>query len=146
MSLWHLSSELKDLRQAILELKQEKRIVGQEVELSKEVVKLKNELTTLGIEKSKVEERHAKEERELKHMIGLEKKRQEVELVQASKAATLSVREEALAAERKRFDDQMAFREKRFTEEVGYLKDMCKQILDRLPTVTVDRVIGKGRR
>jgi hypothetical protein len=35
----------------------------------------------------------------------------------------------------------MDFREERFKKEVGYLKDLMAQVLERLPTVTVDRKI-----
>jgi hypothetical protein len=141
-----LRRDIHDLKEAILSLRQEKQIVSQEVELSNEIVRLKTALTELKIEKGRVEEANAKEARELTHMIGLEKKRQEVEITQAKKDATLAVREENLAADRKRFDEQMAFREKRFDEEVGYLKEMLAQILTRLPTVTVDRTVEGKRR
>ena len=46
-------------------------------------------------------------------------------------------------SERKAFAKEMAFREERFTAEVGYLKGLMGEILDRLPTVTVDRQISE---
>lgn len=138
-----LRRDISDLKGSILELRQEKKIVSQEVELSNQIVRLKNDLTALEIAKGQVVESNAREQRELTHMIGLEKRRQEVDLKQAKQEAVLTVREENLAADRKRFDEQMAFREKRFEQEVGYLKEMLGEILKRLPTVTVDKKVGR---
>jgi len=95
----------------------------------------------LRISKSRVTEEHEREKRELTHMIGLEKKRQEVELTQGKREATLTVREENLKADRERFEEQMNFTRERFEKEVGYLKDLMGEVLDRLPTVTVDKTI-----
>jgi hypothetical protein len=36
----------------------------------------------------------------------------------------------------------MSFQEDRFKKEVGYLKDLMEKVLERLPTVTVDRQIS----
>lgn len=117
-------------------------------DLDKEIAKLKEQITGLRIEKSKLDEDNAREKREVMHMVGLERKRQEAEAEQAKKdldnakrEATLAVREENLKAERLAFEQSMKFQEERFKKEVGYLKDLMGQILDRLPTVTVDRQI-----
>jgi len=74
-------------------------------------------------------------------MIGLEKKRQEVEIEQASQDARLTVREENLQSEREQFESQMEFRAEQFDGQVEYLQDIMKKILNRLPTVSVDRNI-----
>ncbi len=132
-----LIGEIRGLRKDIVELKARKAVLEREVDLSDEVIRLKRQISDLEINKSKITEQHDREERELRHMIGLEKKRQEVELVQGKRDATLAVREENLAADRKRFEDEMGFQRKRFEEEVGYLKDMMKEILGRLPNVEV---------
>jgi hypothetical protein len=105
--------------------------------LTADVISLKKQVTNLEIEKSKKQEEFDKEERELRHMIGLEKKRQEFEITQAKRETTVVVREENLAADKKRFEEQMQFHDKRFTAEVGYLKDMLKDILGRLPNVNM---------
>ena len=55
-------------------------------------------------------------------------------MASGKREATLSVREENLAADRKLFEEQMAFHEKRFTEEVSYLKQIIGDIAERLPT------------
>lgn len=105
--------------------------------LSAEVIKLKTQISDLEIAKSKLTEQHEREERDLKHMIGLEKKRQEVELAQATREAKLAVREENLAHERKQFEQQLAFNTERFTTMEKYLKEMLSDILKRLPDVSL---------
>lgn len=112
--------------------------------LNAKVESLKRQISDLEIQRDKKQEDFDRRERELTHMIGLEKKRQEVETKQAKQEATLAVREENLAAERKEFEKQMKFREDRFDGEVKYLKGMVEQILGRLPTVNVDRQIKES--
>lgn len=102
-----------------------------------EVTKLREEIETLKIEKGRREEEYARRDREIEHKIGLERKRQEFEITQGKREATLGVREENLKADRERFTQQMDFHEKRFTEEVGYLKDMIGDMLKRLPTAEI---------
>lgn len=112
--------------------------------LSAEVVSLKRQIADLEIQRSKIEEEFLRKERDLKHMIGLERQRQDqaaaqqrVEVAQAASAAKLDVREENLAAERKRFEDQLAFNTQRFDKMEDYLKGMVGDILRRLPDVNV---------
>jgi hypothetical protein len=99
--------------------------------------KLRSEIETLKIEKGRREEEFNRKEREVEHKVGLERKRQEFELSSGKREATLSVREENLAADRKRFEEQMKFHEDRFTAEVGYLKDLLGQIMERLPSTEI---------
>lgn len=103
--------------------------------LGTQVDTLKKQISDLEISKSKKEEEFAREKREVEHMVGLERKRSEFEKEAAKREATLSVREENLKAERKRFEDAMAFHDKRFTEEVGYLKEMIGRVLEAIPNV-----------
>lgn len=127
------SKEEKDLLQRLRSLPTESLSA-----LTTDVVRLKQDIVKLEIEKAKKQEEHAREERELRHMIGLEKKRQEVEMEQAKRETTLSVREENLKAERARFEEQLKFNTQRFEQMERYLKEMVGEILSRLPTVTVD--------
>ncbi len=106
--------------------------------LSAEVLTLKQQIAQLNIDKSKIEEEHAREDRELRHMIGLEKRRQEVEIQQAKKDTELTVREGNLAAEKTRFEEQLKFNTERFSTMEKYLKDMLTDILKRLPNVTMN--------
>lgn len=141
-----LLEEIRGLRKDIVEIKSRKAILEREVDLTGEVVRLKKDISDLEINKSKLQEGHDKQDRELRHMIGLEKKRQEVELVQGKKEAELSVREQGLVADQKRFADEMGFQRARFEQEVGYLKEMMKDILARLPNVNVEFAGKAGRK
>ena len=133
-----LLREITDLRKAIEDLTARKEAVKREVELSDQIVRLKTQVSDLEIQKGKKQEEHDKQERELKHMIGLEKKRQEFEIEQSKRETTVTVREENLSADKTRFEEQMKFQTDRLTQEVGYLKEMIVSVLDRLPTVNVE--------
>ena len=104
-------------------------------DLTGKVAELKRQIVDLEIQKGKIEETHAREDRELRHMIGLEKKRQEVEIEQAKRETSLKVREENLVADRKRFEEQLAFNSKRYETMETYLKEMMADILARLPNI-----------
>jgi len=106
--------------------------------LSDQVLTLKRQIAELEINKGKQQETHAREERELRHMIGLEKKRQEVEMAQAKKETELTVREGNLAAEKKRFEEHLKFNTERFQSMETYLKSMMTDILARLPNVNME--------
>lgn len=116
-------------------------------DLSAKVKQLREQVENLEIEKGRKEEEFARKQREVEHKVGLERKRQEFEVESAKREAKLTVREENLAADRERFEGQMAFHDKRFTEEVGYLKGLMEQLMARLPDVTVSGEInGKVQR
>lgn len=110
-----------------------------------DLTKLREEIETLKIEKGRKEEEHSRREREVEHKVGLERKRQETEIGLAKREAVLAAKEEALVADRKRFEDQLTFHEKRFTEEVGYLKEMIGSLAKKLPSATITETRGKAR-
>jgi hypothetical protein len=143
-----LNAAIIALKGEIAELKAEREATNKELGLSKDVVKLKTQITDLEIQKAKIVEENAREKRDVTHMVGLERRRQEFEaeqarqgIEQARKEAVLEVKAENLKVEREAFKKEMDFREARFVQEVGYLKDLMGQVLDRLPTVSVDRHI-----
>ncbi len=105
--------------------------------LSAEVLSLKKQIAELTIAKSTIEETNAMKERELRHMIGLERKRQEVEMAQAKRETELTVREGNLVAEKARFEEQLKFNTARFEKMETYLKEMMGDILKRLPNVSM---------
>ena len=107
------------------------------VQLTEQITTLKTQLTDLEIQKAQREETHAREDRELRHMIGLEKKRQEVELAAAKRDVELTIRESHLKAEQARFEDHLKFNTARFEKMEEYLKGMLSDILARLPNVSV---------
>lgn len=114
-------------------------------DLSAKVKQLREEAETLKIEAARKEEDYQKREREIEHKVGLERERQKVELENAKREATVSVREENLKADRERFAEQMKFHEERFTAEVGYLKEMIGTLAERLPSATLTGKIATRR-
>lgn len=104
-----------------------------EAELSEKLERRERELT----------DKFQRRDSEVEHMLGLERKRQEFEMQSARREAVLTVREENLKADRDRFDAQMEFHDRRFTEEVGYLKEMIGTLAERLPTAHSERVTLK---
>ena len=110
--------------------------------LQAETIALKKKITDLEIQRSQKQEEWDKGDRELRHMIGLEKKRQEFEVEQARKETMVTLREENLVADKKRFGEEMTFQRERFEKEVTYLKDMMGAILERLPNINME--IHKG--
>lgn len=132
------------LTDALEEMQPEESVSG----LSKKISDQRKELETLKIEKARREEEFEKREREIEHKVGLERTRQEFEMEQAKREATVTVREENLSADRKRFEEQMKFQEERFTKEVGYLKEMLEAIVQRLPSAefTADVTPARNRK
>lgn len=143
-----LDAAVLALKSEIADLRAERTAQMKQLDAAKSVIELRKQITDLEIGKAKLVEDNAREKREVTHMVGLERKRQEFEAEQAMKGieaarteAVLRVREENLKTEREAFAKEMKFREERFTKEVGYLKELMGQILERLPTVNVDRVL-----
>ncbi len=122
-------------------IKHLRKLNGSLPEKLQELANVREEIANAKIEKERLEENHAKQERELRHMIGLEKKRQEFEIKQAREETSLRVRESNLNAEKTRFEENLKFNTDRFEKMESYLKDMMKSILERLPNVNMQ--IGK---
>ncbi len=145
-----LETTIAALKDQIADLKAERAAVTTERDAVKRIKSLQEQISRLEIDKGKIVEDNDRKIRETTHMVGLERKRQEFEAEQskkgiehARKEAILEVQRENLETERIAFVKEMKFREERFSQEVGYLKDLMGQILDRLPTVTVDRQINE---
>jgi hypothetical protein len=107
------------------------------LKLTGQITKLREELETLRIEKGRKEEEFAKKEREIEHKVGLERKRQEFEIEQAKRETSVTVREENLSADRKRFEEQLEFHQQRFESEVKYLHEMAEKLMERLPSAEI---------
>jgi len=127
--------QLASLKKDVAEVKGERQASKILRDMDGEYTRVKQELTDLQITFDKEKERHEREKRETEHFVGLERKRSEFEAKKAASEATLAVREENLKADRERFEGQLKFHEDRFTQEVGYLKEMVEQMLERLPKV-----------
>lgn len=109
--------------------------VKEALKLGETIQRLQKQVSDLEISKSKKEEEFAREKREVEHMVGLQREKSEFETESAKREATLSVREENLKADRTRFEEQMKFQNDRFTQEVGYLKEMLGRVLEAIPNV-----------
>lgn len=135
-----LVEEIAKLTGEIKLLREEKKAVGKAAGLQDEVNALKRELVGLEIDEAKAKEERERERREVEHMVGLERKRQEFEVEQAKRETQVELREAALTEQRKRFEEQMKFIENRLADEVKYLKDdIIKALLKAMPSFRVDR-------
>lgn len=110
--------------------------------MADQIISLKKQVIDLEINRDKKQEGFDRRERELTHMIGLEKKRQEFEIKQSVENARLAVREENLKAERDQFSKEINFKESQLMTQIDYLQDLMKAILERLPTVTIDKQVS----
>lgn len=144
-----LSEEIRRLSAEVKKLQGQRDAEAEGVKLNEKINKLRKELTDLQIEKDRVEEDNAREKREVTHMVGLERKRGEWEIEKASQEAVLRVREENLKHEREQFKKEMDTVITRFEKTEQYIKELMEKVLERLPTVTVDRTItertGRGK-
>ena len=124
---------------------QDEFIALQEVEsATQSVIELKKQIATLNAEKENIVEGFARKEREVEHKTGLLRQEIEAEQRQSVKDFELRVQEAKLAAKeaslverQKAFDDKMTFIEKRFTEEVSYLKEIVTDMSNRLPDASI---------
>ena len=112
---------------------------------ARNVSDLQEQINKLEVDKSRREEDIARKERELEHKVGLERTRQAQEIELAKRESSVEIREENLKVDRVRFEEQLQFHEDRFSTEVGYLKDMVTQVLERIPHVEVD-IIKNGHK
>lgn len=138
-----LMEELTSLKRSVAEIKGERAAGKRVIDLEREYASTKRELTDLQIEFDREKERHAREKREVEHLVGLERKRSDFEREAAIKEAKVTVREENLAAQTERFEEQMSFITTRFEKEVGYVKEIMADVLARLPkTETLIKLSG----
>lgn len=127
--------------------------VGQEVKdseiLSNIVTKLREEKTKLEIEMSKKTEEYARKEREIEHKAGLIRQDIENQIIFKEKEldlklreATVKVKEDNLATERKLFTDNLAASQAQFKEEVVGQRKLLESLIGRF-TVKETTTINK---
>ena len=90
---------------------------------------LEAEIEKLRLEKGRKQWEYDRREMEVEHKVGLERKRQEFEIQQAKREAAVTIREENLTTDTKRYQEQMGFHQERFSQEIGYLRKMVEQML-----------------
>ncbi len=146
-----LLDRIKGLSKDVAALKGEHEAAREALGLTSEIVDLKRQLSDLEIQKDREKEQRERQKREVEHKVGLErmrfeqeKKDHEKEVEISKREARLSVREDKLKEEREKFEQQMDFITKRFEKEVTYTQDLMKEILKRVPEVTVEAMMGRG--
>jgi predicted nucleic acid-binding Zn-ribbon protein len=140
-----LMEELAGLKRQVAELKGDREGHGRAQKLESEIAKLKRDLTDKQIDYDREHERWEREKREVEHMVGLQRKRSEYENEAATREAKLVVREENLTAQQERFDEHVAFIEKRFDQQFRSLEKLTGQILERMPTTRQLISVGGSR-
>lgn len=147
-----LLEEVRRLSKKVAELKGEQDYVEERRSLLDDRDRILAEVETLKIEKGRKQEEFARERREIEHATGLHRKQSEWERTKAVDEAKITVREENLSAERQRFEDQISFHKEQIAAEVDRLEKLLTGLMERLPTVTVEKSIdfslasnGKGR-
>ena len=105
--------------------------------LEAKIATLKEELETVRIEKGRKDEEFARKEREIEHKVGLERKRQEFEITQAKREATVEIKEKNLENERALFEKQMEYYEAQSEKRLQSLEGIIKPLLKALPTAEI---------
>jgi hypothetical protein len=147
-SIERLTSEIQELAEKVGELRGERSLLSYQGELDS----IRRQKGELELELERLREDAGRQTREIEHKLGLHRtqieservvmqKEAEAERIRAVEEAKLAVREGNLDAERKRFEEEIEFRTKRFEEEAATLRNLTSQILERLPTVNVERRI-----
>ena len=138
-------SEIEELTATIAGLKGEIRALRTEKDRTAEVTALQQQIADLEIRKAKIVSDQEIRELTTKHKIGLlkaeweqEKALQQRENEAALKEARLTVREENLAADRARFEEQMAFHKEQIAGEISRFERLAHQLMERLPTIEVN--------
>jgi chromosome segregation ATPase len=107
------------------------------VSLTQRIAKLQQEKTNAEIELDRVQEKHARENREIEHKLGLHKLQTTEELKLAKREASLEVQEKNLKAEKDAFKAQMDFITSHMEGEIERVTKLQTEILARLPEITV---------
>lgn len=143
MSILHSKTEKEDGERARLAdemagIKAEIKALRTERESTTQVVKLRQDVETLKLEKSRLTEDNDRKIRETEHKVGLLKTKQDHEVANARRETELEVREKNLAADEKRFRDEMKFQREHMQREVDRFDGIAKALMERLPTIEVN--------
>jgi len=131
------SPERERLADELAGLKAEVKALREERDATKEAARLRKDIESLKVEKSRLAEDNARKIREVEHKTGLMRTRQEHEVENAKRQTELDVREQGLKADKKRFEDEMKFQRERLQGEVDRVSLTLDKILERLPVIEV---------
>jgi hypothetical protein len=134
--LERLAEEVAKMRGEVAGLRRERADLKSLDRLEEERITLRKQITDLEITQDRVKEQHAREKREVEHMVGLERNRQEVELQQAKRDTELRVREENLSADKDRFAAEITFQREHMQREVDRIERLMGEIVKRLPDIS----------
>lgn len=137
-----LSEEVEKLSFTVAELRGAETALGKTAGLQRKIEQLKEDVADLTRQKKE-------QEREIEHKLGLHRDQVEHEREQLKEThaldverAKLEMEKDNLSTERGAFEKEMKFRTERFEAEIGYVKDILGQILERLPDVNVALKLG----
>lgn len=136
-----LLDKIEALSKDVAKLRGEKDALSDARKLAQERDSMREEIETLKIEKGRRDEEFARERREIEHATGLHRKQSEWEREKAVESAKLEVEKGNLDAERKRFEEQIEFHKEQIKTEVDRLEKLLTGLMERLPTVTVEKSI-----
>ena len=105
---------------------------------------LKQQISDAKIEKSRIDEDHARERREIEHHVGLERERVDLEIANAKQQAQLDARQENLKGKEDLFEEHMKFYKEQMDSHIDDVKNLLNQVMTRIPTVSVDRRIREN--
>lgn len=128
-----LASEVGSLTEELAEARGSLSVVA-------DLDRARQELEQLRAEQAVIEEKHARERREIEHKVGLHEQRAKQEKDLAEREAIVKVREENLSIDRARFDEQVEF----VKSETEHVRKLSEQILARIPNVETLVRIGNG--
>lgn len=136
-----LLDQVKELSRQVAQLQGERDAIDERRALLDERDDLQTQIQTLTIERDRKEEDFARQRREVEHATGLHRKQSEWERKKAVEEAKLEVQRGNLDAERQRFTEQIAFHKEQIKTEVDRLEKLLTALMERLPTVTVEKSI-----
>lgn len=131
----------------IAELRSEVRALRTERDSTDERNRLKRQVEDLKIEKARLVEDNDRKIRETEHNVGLLKIQQKHDVDNAKRETMVQVREENLAKDQERFEDQMNFQRTQLQGEIHRVERILEQVLERLPNfdATVTAALGPSR-
>jgi chromosome segregation ATPase len=130
-----LIAEIAGLRDKIGQLEAEIHKLTTVRDQTAAVRTLEEQIEKLKVEKSRLSEERERRERDTEHKVGLLLQTQEQDLKIARQQTELDVREQNLAADKKRFADEMAFQRQHFDAQVADMKTVLAQVLAKLPDI-----------
>jgi actin-related protein len=137
--------EIRTMSQEIARLTGQIAALVEQRDSSQELNELKDRIEEKKRESERLTEEHGRKIRDITHEVGLLKIAQEQdaehqkrEITLAEQTAVLKVREENLSADQARFKGEMDFQREQTRTEIGGLRTLVAQLLDRLPVIDVE--------